>query len=332
MSRALLVCFAAFILSCQPFSAAGAATVSPDAFAAPGPHGIEISEDIWRDTRRGREIAVRIYGPQGEGPFPAVIFSHGLGGSREAAPYLGEHLASWGIVAIHVQHPGSDAAIWQGSREPRRALQAGANAGAARDRYADIPFIVDTITARAAALDVDPSRLGIAGHSFGAHTVLAAAGLTYLTPRGPLSMGEPRLRAGMMLSPPAPPARLSPDDYSAAYSSVTMPLLHVTGVDDTSPLDDRLDPAARRIPFGQTGGERQYLIVFDPGDHAVFSGRQGRRPQPGWYQPVQGATAQAAAAFFRAELADDPAARAFMDGPDFRAAFAALGETGRRGD
>ena len=37
-----------------------------------------------------------------------VLFSHGLGGSREGSAYLGEHWAARGYVVVLLQHPGSD--------------------------------------------------------------------------------------------------------------------------------------------------------------------------------------------------------------------------------
>lgn len=315
-------------------AALGAVQAEGDAFAAPGPHSVTTSLDVWDDEARGRDIPVKIYQPDGAGPFAAVIFSHGLGGSREAAPYLGEHLASWGIVAIHIQHPGSDETIWAGVRD-RRELVAAMQAAVrqprnAVDRYQDIPFVVDAIEARAQALSVDPARLGVAGHSFGAHTVMAAAGINFLTPRGDLTLAEPRVSAGLLLSPPAPNERVDPADYARVYGDITIPLLHVTGVDDASPLDPGLDPSDRLIPFGEIGGAPQYLAVFDPGDHRVFGGRAGPRGEPDWYVGVQAATAQIAAAFFRAELYDDPQARAFMDGPGFTAALDGLAQSDRR--
>lgn len=339
MIRIALLALAAslsFTLAAPPGAAAaqGAVQTQGEAFAAPGPHAVTTSLDVWRDEARGREIPVKLYRPGGPGPFPAVIFSHGLGGNREAAPYLGEHLASWGIVSIHIQHPGSDESIWAGARN-RRAFVASMQAAVrnprnAIDRYQDIPFVVDAIEARAQALAIDPARLGIAGHSFGAHTVMAAAGINFPTARGDLSLAEPRLLAGLLLSPPAPNERIDPSDYGRIYGAITIPLLHVTGVDDGSPLDPGLDPSDRLIPFREIGGAPQYLAVFDPGDHQVFGGRAGPRGEPDWYAGVQAATAEIAAAFFRAELYGDPQARAFMDGPGFTAALDGLAQTDRK--
>src|ERR1043166_7563974 len=67
----------------------------------------------WLDTKRERTVPVKIYYPStGNGPFPIIIFSHGLGGSRDGYEYLGRYWTSHGYVSVHVQHIGSDDAVW----------------------------------------------------------------------------------------------------------------------------------------------------------------------------------------------------------------------------
>src|SRR5450432_1692671 len=51
----------------------------------------------WNDPSRNREVPVKIYFPtEGNGPFPVVIFSHGLGGTREGYEYLARQWAANG--------------------------------------------------------------------------------------------------------------------------------------------------------------------------------------------------------------------------------------------
>src|SRR6266446_1669455 len=79
-----------------------------------GPYSVEIARYDWLDPKRDRKVPVKIYFPKaGDGPFPVIIFSHGLGGSREGYEYLGWHWASWGYVSVHLQHLGSDNAVWE---------------------------------------------------------------------------------------------------------------------------------------------------------------------------------------------------------------------------
>ena len=43
----------------------------------------------WHDVARNRDVPAKIYFPtEGAGPFPVIIFSHGLGGTREGYEYL----------------------------------------------------------------------------------------------------------------------------------------------------------------------------------------------------------------------------------------------------
>src|SRR3990167_3541328 len=59
------------------------------------------------------EAPVRVFVPGGKGAFPVILFSHGLGGSREGNRFLGEHWARRGYVAVFLQHPGSDTGVWK---------------------------------------------------------------------------------------------------------------------------------------------------------------------------------------------------------------------------
>jgi predicted dienelactone hydrolase len=68
-------------------------------FRRQGPFPVSILREIWFDEPRLRKVPVKIHFPStGEGLFPVVFFSHGLGGSREGYAYLGRHWASHGIV------------------------------------------------------------------------------------------------------------------------------------------------------------------------------------------------------------------------------------------
>ncbi len=68
----------------------------------------------WTDPAREREVPVKIYLPKDASkPAPVIIFSHGLGGSRDGYSYVGKHWASEGFVVIHPQHVGSDTSIFR---------------------------------------------------------------------------------------------------------------------------------------------------------------------------------------------------------------------------
>jgi poly(3-hydroxybutyrate) depolymerase len=69
----------------------------------------------WTDSARGRSVPARLYLPRAataEQPVPLIVFSHGLGGSRNGYTYLGTHWASQGFASLHLQHVGSDRSLW----------------------------------------------------------------------------------------------------------------------------------------------------------------------------------------------------------------------------
>ena len=112
-------------------------------------------------------------------------------------------------------------------------------------------------------------EIAAAGHSFGAYTVLAVAGQKF----GPLarSRGDERVKAVIAMSP-QPPAI----DPARAYADVKVPILHLTGTEDTSPLDPQgMKPQDRQLAFRGISAPDQYLIVFEGADHMVFSGVVG---------------------------------------------------------
>ena len=160
-----------------------------ESLAAPGPYAVRVVEDEWRDAASGRTVPVKLYVPDDSAGrnLPAVLFSHGLGGSRDGGAMWGRHWASHGLVSIHLQHPGSDEGLWRdrmsaGDRAGvRDAMKGGVSVRSALSRVADVKFALDEIARRADAGDavvarIDRSRIGMSGHSFGAWTTLAVSG------------------------------------------------------------------------------------------------------------------------------------------------------------
>jgi len=252
------------------------------AFAVPAPAGtnsVEILRDDWRDTERDRIVPVKVYSPaSGSGPFPIIVFSHGLGGSREGYEFLGRHWAGHGYVSVHLQHAGSDDAVWRDERpaERTRAMRrATLQPGNAIERARDVSFAIDqlehwnrTNTALKGRLDL--SRIGAAGHSFGAHTTLTIAGQNYTPQLGArTSLADPRVKAAIPMSAPVPANKSNLD---AVYDAIKIPCLHMTGTKDTSPINDT-KAEERRVPFDHSKNSDQFLITFQDGDHMIFSGR-----------------------------------------------------------
>ena len=257
----------------------------------------------WHDDARNRDVPVRIYTSRsGTPPFPVIVFSPGLGGSREGYAYLGSYWATHGYVSIVVQHLGSDSAVAQSTETLIAAMR---NPKNYTDRPKDISFAID----RLAVLNQEPGpwknrldlgKIGVAGHSFGAYTTMAIAGTAFPFPTME-GLADPRVKAIVAMSVPSMPG--------ARYTSVHLPALHFTGTEDAihiqnSPVEDR------RIPFDQSPGPDTYLVVFQGGDHMVFSGRLANpRPNDTLFQDL---VCRGSTAFWDAYLKGDVAAKAWL--------------------
>jgi predicted dienelactone hydrolase len=297
---------------------------------APGPFPVASVLYDWTDASRDRKVPVKIYYPKtGQEPFPVIVFSHGLGGSREGYEYLGRHWASHGYVSVHPQHLGSDDAVWRGNGQPGRSMvRAAADPRNARDRdrALDVRYVLDRLEALNRETSplkgrLDLHAIGMAGHSFGAWTTLAVAGEVFGR-AGRISLSDPRIRAGIEMSAPVPRQGA---DLERAYGSIRIPILHMTGTLDDSPIGDT-KAEERRVPFDHIRGADQYLVTFQGGDHMVFSGRfvAGRkRQQDALFQDLirQGTTA-----FWDAYLKGDAKAKSWLA----RGGYAAvLGKDGK---
>jgi len=225
----------------------------------------------WRDTKRNRDVPAKIYfSNETTNPCPVIVFSHGLGGTRENYSYLGRHWASHGYVSVHLQHHGSDDSAWRGSARPMQTMrEATLNPQNAIDRPLDVSFALDTlakVNAQEGPLrnKLDLNRVGVAGHSFGAFTTLAIAGQRF----GPRerSLADERVKAAVAMSAPVP-RRTSERNYAP----IKIPILHLTGTADESPLNETT-AKDRRVPFDSINRAPQFLITFTGGDHMVFSG------------------------------------------------------------
>jgi predicted dienelactone hydrolase len=298
------------LLAALGTAAAAPAQANPSSATPRDPEPLRTT---WRDAARGRDIPVLLRLPDAAGPRPVVLLSHGLGGSREGLAYLGRALRGAGLVALHLQHPGSDDSLWRGAEGRGPALAAAAlDVGNAVARLQDGIFAVEEVLRRAAmpgdplAGRVDPARLAVAGHSYGAWTVQHLLGQRVPGGERGLPLPERRLAAGIALSP-SPPRGLPP---RVAFGRVAAPMLHVTGTQDHGWVEGA-SPADREIPYRAIEGAPQVLAVLDGAPHAAFADEAAAGAR--WADPTYHArTAALAVLFLRAVLEGDVAARASL--------------------
>ncbi|MGP1383286.1 MAG: alpha/beta fold hydrolase [Thainema sp.] len=255
-----------------------------------------------KNASRNRPIPVDYYFPVGENaqnsattPFPApvVIISHGLGNDRTTYAYLAKHLASHGFVVAIPEHPGSSA-------EQLQALVSGqvnevTTAQEFVDRPLDISAVIDDLERR---IQIDPtlneqvdlSRVGVIGQSFGGYTALALAGaqinrnslavecaalneslnLSLLLqcqanrlPATDLFLEDPRIDAAIAINP-ASSAIFGVD----GFRNINVPLMVISGSADT--VTPALIEQIR--PFTWLDNPDRYLLMIRQATHFSVMG------------------------------------------------------------
>jgi len=284
-----------------------------DPRALPGRFDVNDVTGSWTDSARGgRQVPWRAYLPAAGGPAPTVIFSHGGGGTRDTGRQFGAHLASHGIASVHVQHAGSDRDAFRENAQQISRAARDPQYGAIR--FEDIGFAAARLREGDGVPEgiVDPDRMGIYGHSFGAITTQIIAGQS-VTGFGQ-SLALPSFRAAAALSPSPP--REGYGDAETAFSDMLMPIAHLTGTEDHAPNGD-FDAPARRIPFDRIDTVDQYLLVLDGANHFTFSGApdpelRGRSFAYAGLARHHDLMRAMLTAFFRLELAGETSERAYL--------------------
>ncbi len=256
-------------------SLAAGAVLASAGCATPQPPGVAVVDHDWVDPVRSRAVPVRLYLPSTlpDASLPLLVFSHGIGGTREGYSYLGSYLAGAGIATLHVQHIGSDRRVWwQGApfRVVDRLRQAAMEVEA-RARVDDVRFALDRALGSVYRGLLDERRVFAAGHSYGANTTLLLAGARIERDGQPLPLRDERVRAIMLISAPPFYGEPSPRDI---LMPVSVPSLHVTATEDVIRIPGYYSDVRDRLSiYDMIGSRRKALAVFDGGSHSVFTDR-----------------------------------------------------------
>jgi dienelactone hydrolase len=160
----------------------GATALTKEELLADGPHEVALVDlplvDESRTTEANgghpeqptRSLPTKVWFPAdgsgklaAGGPFPLIVWGHGLSSSNDENRWLAEHLATHGYVFAAPQHPLSN----QSTTEPKRDLG---------NTPRDFSFVIDSLLAKNMAADdalygaIDPDRVVAGGFSNGAAT------------------------------------------------------------------------------------------------------------------------------------------------------------------
>lgn len=226
------------------------------------------------DQSRKRKIPILIYCPQVDNPVPTLIFSHGLGGSRNTNKYLGLHWAKRGYIAVFLQHIGSDESVWKNkSRIDALAdMRKAANAENLLLRVKDVSILIDQLEkwnieeGHVLKNRFDLKKIGMSGYSFGAVTTQAVSGQNF---GNFIIQTDSRIKASTILSPNIPNL-MSPE---IAFGKVKIPWLLMTGTKDKS-LINNSDAASRLKVFPALPAGDKYELVLNKAEHSAFSDKK----------------------------------------------------------
>ena len=261
----------------------------------------------WNDTARSRIVPAKLYlpaGPLKPGALPLVVFSHGIGGSRDGYRYLGSYFAANGYASLHVQHVGSDRQLWFGN--PLGLvfrLTEAAQEAEALNRVKDVKFALSRLLAEPVGSSINPQRLVAAGHSYGANTTMLLAGAQVSNLAYPVK--DPRFSAAILISAPPFYGMGNPQNI---VSGIDVPTLHITATADDIQIPGYNSGVADRLALYQATGQgsqaAKVLAVFSGGSHSIFTDRMGTGGAA-LNPKVKVATRQLALAFLKALHAKD---------------------------
>ncbi|MDG2012536.1 MAG: dienelactone hydrolase [Pirellulaceae bacterium] len=261
-----------------------------------------------------RAVPLRIFLPNTDKPASVILFSHGLGGSREASPFLARQWSGRGYCVVFLQHAGSDRDVIKNAPrfQKRTALRNAANGESAKQRISDVHATLDQLEQLNRAPGqlhnrLDLNRIGMSGHSFGAITTQAVSGQRYALQEQPST--DTRIKAAIAMSPSMPLASRK----SKPFAMVKIPWLLMTGTDDDSPVNRRVDAASRRKVFKALPADgHSFELVLNEGTHFIFSGRNNQRAVSQKSNQQKESIKAISTAFWDAYLKQDTSAKLWL--------------------
>lgn len=303
-------------IGCALFAAAaGGGRPVYDPLAIPSLSAPEVLDLDVHDPLRQRDIPVRVYLPPEKEPAAVILFSHGLGGSREGGAYLGAHWAARGYVAVFLQHPGSDTSVWKDVPLAQRmtAMNQAASGKNFMLRVRDVPAVLNQLdqwnqtAGHVLGGRLDMEKVGMSGHSFGAVTTQAVSGQAFAGGRALLT--DARIDAAVVMSPSRPRVGTLAD----AFGTVSIPWLLMTGTKDTAMIG-HADVQSRLAVFPALPPGSKYELVLYNAEHSAFTDRA----LPGDTQPRNPnhhrAILALTTAFWDSYLLQDAAAKEWLNG------------------
>lgn len=226
-----------------------------------------IPDVLLRDNDRNRDVRLTIDYPTRGGPHPLILVSPGYGGSHRGYVGLASYWAGNNYAVIRLNHGDPTVNV-------QTAEDVWANATAAdwRNRVRDLTFVLDSLSAltqRYPELEgkIDATKVGVAGHSYGAHTAMLLAGAR--TFPGNVTYADPRIKAIVVMSPQGPSENRGLTRES--YAELRVPALFMTGTRDQG-MTEAETPEWRAEAFRLAPAGDKWLVTLEGAGHTTFAG------------------------------------------------------------
>jgi predicted dienelactone hydrolase len=233
-----------------------------------------------------RELKIRIYVPLVKKKSPLIIYSPGLGSGVNNGRSWCEAWATAGNLVVTISHPVTNDVIWDTKTSTfTQRLQQSLAAPQYDLRVMDCQFVITQclLGSKSSMIQnniklanndlledyIDPDRIGIAGHSYGALTVQSISGQNGGT------LLDPRIKAAIAFSPG------SMTQVSAKkMESVKIPFFCIMGDHDnqvtfkkgTEKMTLGMPLAKRRWVYENLPRGSRQLWIVSPADHMTFAG------------------------------------------------------------
>lgn len=259
------------------------AAAPPVSLAPEGKYGVTITDPVkLHDTKRNRDLSVKVYSPDAPGRLPVIVFSHAGGASRESFGPLARYWTSHGFVSIHPSH--ADAAMGGAAPSGEPPPASGALRGlltrtmnspaAGANRARDLSAVIDGLddlekSVPALKGKLDRKRIGVGGLEFGAFTAMLLGGTTVDLSESQKDRAylDPRVRAVLAVSGPgAGQQGLTERSWRKVY----VPMLTVTGSRDTGAGGK--GPEWKRQSFDLSRPGDKYLLFLEGASQYSFGG------------------------------------------------------------
>lgn len=220
------------------------------------------------DDARNRDIQLTIEYPTRGGPHPLIVMSPGFGGSHRGYVGLSSYWAANNYVVIRVNHADRTASVTK-----PEDIWANATPGDWQNRVRDVTFVLDSLdslTKRFPELEgkIDATKIGVAGHSYGAHTAMLLGGVK--TFPGGTTYADARVKAILAMSPQGPAATRGLTTES--FATLTVPAMFMTGTQDKGATESET-PEWRSEAFKLSPAPDKYLVTIEGARQGTFTGR-----------------------------------------------------------